>query len=116
MCEALMSLSLTYRTGFFHIGSPYGDSVRAITLGSRQNLCVNPKVFPDWTSLFFPQYFRNSVQVNKLPSSQINEACLDLQQNRRDETAAGCPFLDHQLARSLAAATLVCGGFLVLVG
>ncbi len=69
--------------------SPFGDSVRAIALGSRQNLCVNAK-------------------VSKLPAARVNEACLDLQKDRKDALAAGCAFLDRALTRGFAASVLVC--------
>ena len=46
--------------------------------------------------------------MNKLPASQINDACLDLQKNRSEKGGAGCPFLDRQLTRGFAAKVLVC--------
>jgi hypothetical protein len=54
-------------------------------------------------------YVQN-LQINKLGSSQINEACLDLQKARKDQSGAGCSFLDRSLTRSYAASALVMHG------
>lgn len=46
------------------IKSPYGDDIRVVSLGSRQNLCINPAV----------------TRLKAL--SMMNEVCLDLQKNK----------------------------------
>ncbi|CAC5411576.1 DDX11 [Mytilus coruscus] len=46
------------------IKSPYGDDIRVVSLGSRQNLCINPAV----------------TRLKAL--SLMNEVCLDLQKNK----------------------------------
>ena len=74
--------------------SPYGDSVRAITLGSRQNLCVNSKV------------------ASLGSTARINEACLDLQKKPLHADPATtapskCAFLDQRLLKQFAASALV---------
>eukprot|EP00051_Salpingoeca_urceolata_P024533 m.432377 g.432377 ORF g.432377 m.432377 type:complete len:393 (-) comp20244_c0_seq40:12-1190(-) len=59
----------------------FGSELRVVSLGSRQNLCVNER-------------------VNKLKSlSLINEKCMDLQKAKKDATGTtrkkkGCPYLD----------------------
>ena len=45
--------------------------------------------------------------MSQLPAALINEACLDLQKDRKDEIAAGCAFLDRTLTRGFAASVLV---------
>ncbi|PNI15785.1 LOW QUALITY PROTEIN: DDX11 isoform 1, partial [Pan troglodytes] len=68
--------------------SPFGKDVRLVSLGSRQNLCVNEDV----RSL-------GSVQL-------INDRCVDMQRSRhekkkgaeegRQEKQAACPFYNHE--------------------
>ncbi|XP_032780597.2 ATP-dependent DNA helicase DDX11 isoform X1 [Daphnia magna] len=80
--------------------SPFGDSIRLISLASRQQLCINE----DITSL------KNS--------TLMNERCLEMQKNRSSSTSktddgrplkkakkSSCPFRDHkriQLLRDIS--------------
>ncbi|XP_021363859.1 ATP-dependent DNA helicase DDX11-like isoform X2 [Mizuhopecten yessoensis] len=74
------------------VKSPYGEDTRVVSLGSRQNLCINES-------------------VKKLKSiSLINDACLDMQKSKsdkRDDTGEGktkrrkkrpekCPYYRHE--------------------
>ncbi|KAK7097155.1 ATP-dependent DNA helicase DDX11-like [Littorina saxatilis] len=65
------------------IKSPFGDDTRVISLGSRQNLCINES-------------------VRKLKStSLINDRCLELQQ-KKSKSKPGCPFRKQELLGEFA--------------
>ncbi|XP_048589126.1 ATP-dependent DNA helicase DDX11 [Nematostella vectensis] len=85
--------------------SPFGESTRLVTLGSRQNLCINP-------------------DVKKLKSiNQINDRCLELQKNKKEcteskkekdgkvtkkkKTTAGCLYRDYRQMQSYRDQVLV---------
>ncbi|KAK7496398.1 hypothetical protein BaRGS_00012320 [Batillaria attramentaria] len=60
------------------IKSPFGDDTRVVSLGSRQNLCINQA-------------------VRRLKSiSLINDRCLELQQ-KKSKAKPGCPFRKQEL-------------------
>uniref|UniRef100_A0A8C0WM15 ATP-dependent DNA helicase DDX11 n=1 Tax=Castor canadensis TaxID=51338 RepID=A0A8C0WM15_CASCN len=79
--------------------SPFGKETRLVSLGSRQNLCVNE-------------------EVKNLGSVQlINDRCRDMQRNkhaeenkpkrRRQESRAACPFYNHEQMQLLRDEILV---------
>ncbi|XP_072408554.1 ATP-dependent DNA helicase DDX11 isoform X1 [Chiloscyllium punctatum] len=85
--------------------SPFGKDIRLVSLGSRQNMCVNDEV----------RYLR-SLQL-------INDRCLEMQKNKRDDrkrsedevetlkrrrkSRVTCPFYKHEQMQSLRDELLV---------
>uniref|UniRef100_A0A4W3J3M5 ATP-dependent DNA helicase DDX11 n=1 Tax=Callorhinchus milii TaxID=7868 RepID=A0A4W3J3M5_CALMI len=76
--------------------SPFGKEIRMVSLGSRQNLCVND-------------------EVRHLKSAQqINDRCLEMQRNKHEETPkrkresrAVCPFYTYEQMQFLRDEVLV---------
>uniref|UniRef100_A0A4W3IZK4 ATP-dependent DNA helicase DDX11 n=1 Tax=Callorhinchus milii TaxID=7868 RepID=A0A4W3IZK4_CALMI len=75
--------------------SPFGKEIRMVSLGSRQNLCVND-------------------EVRHLKSAQqINDRCLEMQRNKREtpkrkrESRAVCPFYTYEQMQFLRDEVLV---------
>jgi chromosome transmission fidelity protein 1 len=64
------------------------QDIRVVTLGSRKTLCINP-------------------DVSNLGEERINDSCLDLQQNKGNESSKGkkskgCPFLSADSQREFS--------------
>nr|XP_055029828.1 ATP-dependent DNA helicase DDX11 isoform X2 [Misgurnus anguillicaudatus] len=72
--------------------SPYGDSVRLVNLGSRQNLCVNPEV----------------VRLGNV--QMMNDRCLEMQKNKHDKREKASD-LEPKRRRGVAKATCPFSGF-----
>lgn len=72
--------------------SPYGDAVRLVNLGSRQNLCINPEV----------------VRLGNV--QMMNERCLEMQKNKHEKRQKASDS-ESKRSRGLAKATCVFSRF-----
>ncbi|CAH1268165.1 DDX11 [Branchiostoma lanceolatum] len=75
--------------------SPFGKDVRVVSLGSRQNLCINDSVRKLGSTNLINDRCLEMQNKKKKEESRGKGDDADRQQKRRRSQAAGCPFHQH---------------------
>ncbi|XP_005334016.2 ATP-dependent DNA helicase DDX11 isoform X1 [Ictidomys tridecemlineatus] len=84
--------------------SPFGKETRLVSLGSRQNLCVNEDV----KNLGSVQLINDRcMEIQRSKHEKKNRAEEDKPKKRRQETKAACPFYNHEQMQLLRDEILV---------
>ncbi|XP_047404058.1 ATP-dependent DNA helicase DDX11 isoform X1 [Sciurus carolinensis] len=84
--------------------SPFGKETRLVSLGSRQNLCVNEDV----KSLGSVQLINDRcMEMQRSKQEKKNRTEEDKPKKRRQETQAACPFYNHEQMQFLRDEILV---------
>uniref|UniRef100_A0A8D2DQ60 DEAD/H-box helicase 11 n=1 Tax=Sciurus vulgaris TaxID=55149 RepID=A0A8D2DQ60_SCIVU len=84
--------------------SPFGKETRLVSLGSRQNLCVNEDV----KNLGSVQLINDRcMEMQKSKQEKKNRTEEDKPKKRRQETQAACPFYNHEQMQFLRDEILV---------
>ncbi|XP_055975960.1 LOW QUALITY PROTEIN: ATP-dependent DNA helicase DDX11 [Sorex fumeus] len=84
--------------------SPFGKDTRVVSLGSRQNLCVNEDVRTLGSVLLIND---RCLEMQRRPQEKLSQAEEEKPKRRRREQRASCPFYGHEQLQLLRDEVLV---------